>query len=165
MALAEKKHHTSRGQTNARAGDWGREMNFRAMNRAPLPPPSHPSPPSTPHTMKRALVLESGACTMDPNGRPMADRATGAARRRRERRLRSRWRHVERLCSGRGTPPLLRDQAFDVRHEGGGGCHERRLSRPEHRHQSQSWRSLRGAPSPTGTDSTAAPASLVEVRP
>ena len=38
------------------------------------------------------------------------------------------------MCSGRGAPPLLRDQAFDVRHEGGGVCHERRLTRPEHSH-------------------------------
>ena len=43
--------------------------------------------------LKCALVLSCGACTMDLNGRPMADRATGAARRRRERRLRSWWRH------------------------------------------------------------------------
>ena len=40
------------------------------------------------------------------------------------------------MCSGRGTPPLLGDQASDVRHEGGGVCPERRLTRPEHSHQS-----------------------------
>ena len=75
---------------------------------------------------------------------------TGSARRRRERRLRS----ISRDGSGRGTPPLLRDHTFEARHEGGGGCQERRLTRPEDSHQSQRGRSPRGAPSPTGTDAT-----------
>ena len=39
------------------------------------------------------------------------------------------------MCCGRSTPPLLPDQAFDVRHEGG-GCREQRFARPEHSHES-----------------------------
>ena len=56
--------------------------------------------------------------------------------------------------SGRGTPPLFRDHTFDARHEGGGGCQVRRLTRPEDSHQSRRGGSPRGAPSPTGTDAT-----------
>ena len=68
--------------------------------------------------LKRALVLRSGACTMDLNGRPMADRATGAARRRRERRLPPWWRHeqmsiacalAEALHYSSGTKPSTCD--------------------------------------------------------
>ena len=39
--------------------------------------------------------------------------------------------------SGRGTAPLLRDLTFEARHEGGGGCQVRRLTRPEDSHQSR----------------------------
>ena len=35
MALAERTHHSSRGQTIARAGEWGREQNYTAKTRAP----------------------------------------------------------------------------------------------------------------------------------
>ena len=55
-----------------------------------------------------------------------------ATQRRKQRRVRPWWRHER----GRGTPPLLGDQAFDVRHEGGGVCPERRFTRPEHSYQS-----------------------------
>ena len=42
VALAQKLHHTSRGQANARAGEWGREMNFAATIRdPPFSPSSH----------------------------------------------------------------------------------------------------------------------------
>ena len=37
MALAESTHHSSRGQKIARAGVWGREMNYTATIRAPIP--------------------------------------------------------------------------------------------------------------------------------
>ena len=40
VALAESTHHSSRGQTNARAGVWGREMNCTATIQDP---PTHPS--------------------------------------------------------------------------------------------------------------------------
>ena len=40
MALAERTHHSSRGQTIARAGVWGREMNYTATIRdSPTPQP------------------------------------------------------------------------------------------------------------------------------
>ena len=40
MALAERTHHSSRGQTIARAGVWGREMNYTATIRdLPTPQP------------------------------------------------------------------------------------------------------------------------------
>ena len=38
MALAESTHHSSRGQTIARAGVWGREMNYTATIRNPPTP-------------------------------------------------------------------------------------------------------------------------------
>ena len=38
MALAERTHHSSRGQTIARAGVWGREMNYTATIRDPPTP-------------------------------------------------------------------------------------------------------------------------------
>ena len=37
MALAERTHHSTRGQTIARAGVWGRELNFAAMICDPPP--------------------------------------------------------------------------------------------------------------------------------
>ena len=43
MALAERTHHSSRGQTIARAGVWGRELNYTATIRDP--PPSHTHTP------------------------------------------------------------------------------------------------------------------------
>ena len=38
MALTEKMHHSSRGQTNARAGEWGHEQNISAKIRKPPTP-------------------------------------------------------------------------------------------------------------------------------
>ena len=38
MALAERTHHSSRGQTIARAGVWGRELNYTATIRDPPTP-------------------------------------------------------------------------------------------------------------------------------
>ena len=38
MALAESTHHSSRGQKNARTGEWGPEMNYTATVGNPLPP-------------------------------------------------------------------------------------------------------------------------------
>ena len=38
MALAESTHHSSRGQKNARAGVWEREMNYTATIRDPPTP-------------------------------------------------------------------------------------------------------------------------------
>ena len=40
MALAESTHHSSRGQTIARAGVWGHELNYTATVRNPPPPPA-----------------------------------------------------------------------------------------------------------------------------
>ena len=54
MALAERTHHSSRGQTIARAGVWGHELNYTATIRdpsLPLPPP----PPTHTHTPKPEL--------------------------------------------------------------------------------------------------------------
>ena len=42
IALAETTHHSSRGQTIARAGVWGREMNYTATIRDPLLPTPQP---------------------------------------------------------------------------------------------------------------------------
>ena len=43
MALAETTHHSSRGQKNARAREWGREMNCTAtIPETPSPPPPLP---------------------------------------------------------------------------------------------------------------------------
>ena len=52
MALAESTHHSSRGQTNAAVGVWGREMNCTATIRDPLPP--SPTPTHT-HTHQPEL--------------------------------------------------------------------------------------------------------------
>ena len=38
MALAERTHHSSRGQTIARAGEWGHELNYTATIRDPPTP-------------------------------------------------------------------------------------------------------------------------------
>ena len=38
MALAESTHHSSRGQTNARAGVWSHELNYTATIRDPATP-------------------------------------------------------------------------------------------------------------------------------
>ena len=55
MALAEKLHHSAQRPEMARAGVWGREMNFTAMIRdLPLRPSS--SPPLT-HSPAGALQL------------------------------------------------------------------------------------------------------------
>ena len=42
MALAERTHHSSRGQTIARAGVWGHELNYTATIWTPPPPPPQP---------------------------------------------------------------------------------------------------------------------------
>ena len=58
MALAEKLHQTSQGQTNARAEEWGREMNFTAT----IPePPSPPHPPPLPSRSSSASTKSSPA--------------------------------------------------------------------------------------------------------
>ena len=61
---------------------------------------------------------------------------------------------VDRLCSGRGTPPLLQDQAFDVRHEGG-VTRAREVEKRELHHAPR-----RQKPPPPGTR----PAPVQEVR-
>ena len=69
------------------------------------------------------------------------ERDSGAAKRRRERRLRSWLKHTSgRPCvwlwlRHSTTPPG--QLTFEARHEGGGGCQERRLTRPEDSHQSR----------------------------
>ena len=75
----------------------------------PTQTPSHTHTHTHTHTavcLKRALVLRSGVCTMDLNGRLMADRATGAARRQRERRLRSWWQHERMSIACAPAEPL-----------------------------------------------------------
>ena len=60
MALAEKLHHSAQRPSMARAGEWGREMNFTATIQDP---PTHPS-------------RTSSACTKkSPAGRGRTERA------------------------------------------------------------------------------------------
>ena len=60
MALAERTHQSSRGQTIARAGVWGRELNYTATVRDP-PPPS----PLTPYPSRSS----SASTKKSPAGR------------------------------------------------------------------------------------------------
>ena len=62
MALAESTHHSSRGQTIARAGVWWREMNYTATVREPLLPLSPPPPTPTPQLELFSL------CEEEPGG-------------------------------------------------------------------------------------------------
>ena len=70
MALVQSTHHSSRGQTIARAGVWGREMNCTATIRDP---PPHPSGSSSASTRKIPALCGRTGCL------PCPDRKSGCA--------------------------------------------------------------------------------------
>ena len=82
MALAESTHHSSRGQTIARAGVWGREMNYTATIRDPLsPPPLSPPPPLTP-THTHPSRSSAASTRKSPAGRGLTGSSRSGRRRR-----------------------------------------------------------------------------------
>ena len=101
MALAESQHHSAQHPKMARAREWGSEQNHTATTR------------KTPHCAAGAL---------NPRGMPTA------ALVRKQRRLRSWWRHelgVDRCGAGYGVTPFVPQ----------GGHRERRPTETEHWHQ------------------------------